>query len=163
MRHAFVLVVAFVAGCGVGHDPAPASFEDDIAALPPDVTRPTRRPAHLAPPPPDTAVTVEQFDTTTQEERVAASQVTVAADNAALGRTVATLGNPAETGFWLETPLVSQVTQGHVVSAATGERVAVELRPIEGPDGAGSRISLAALRLLNVGLAGLHELDVFSG
>jgi len=33
--------------------------------------------------------------------------------------------------------------------------------PITGPDGAGSRISLAALRLLNVGLAGLHELDVF--
>lgn len=106
------------------------------------------------------AVTVEQFDTTTPEERAAA-----AADNSGsqrVGRTVATLGNPADPGFWLETPLVDTVREGRVVAVANGKHVALELRPIDGDPGAGSRISLPALRLLEVGLAGLHEVDVYA-
>jgi hypothetical protein len=75
---------------------------------------------------------------------------------------VATLGNPADPGFWLETPLTDRVRPGRVVAVETGAAVQLELRPIDGPAGAGSRISLAALRLLGVGLAGLHELDVFA-
>jgi hypothetical protein len=39
--------------------------------------------------------------------------------------------------------------------------VRVELRPIEGPATGGSRISLAALRLLGASLAGLPEVEVF--
>jgi len=48
------------------------------------------------------------------------------------------------------------------VAVAGGASVQLELRPIAADPGAGSRISLAALRLLNVGLAGLHELDVYA-
>lgn len=104
------------------------------------------------------AVTVDQFDTTTPEERAAAAG---ASGGAEVGRTVATLGNPADPGFWLETPLVDTVSEGHVKAVANGKSVQLELRPIDGAPGAGSRISLPALRLLEIGLTGLHELDVY--
>jgi hypothetical protein len=61
----------------------------------------------------------------------------------------------------MDTPLVSSVTQGRV-EAANGKSVNLELRPIDGPATAGSRISLPALRLLEVGLAGLHTLTVYA-
>ncbi|HCQ67638.1 MAG TPA: hypothetical protein DIU07_21975, partial [Rhodobacteraceae bacterium] len=108
------------------------------------------------------AVTAEQFDTTTAEQRAAAASG-AAGGEARVGRTVATLGNPADPGFWLETPLVDVVRAGRVVAVTTGKSVQVELRPIAGDPGAGSRISLPALRLLEIGLTGLHELDVFAG
>ena len=133
------------------------------AALAPgaDQIRPKPRPGGVAAPDAD-AVTVDQFDTTTEADRVAATAGANGAE-VRVGRTVAALGNPADPGFWLETPLVGRVRQGRVVSAANGKGVQVELRPIEGDPGAGSRISLPALRLLEVGLTGLHELDVFAG
>jgi hypothetical protein len=54
---------------------------------------------------------------------------------------------------------VSQARPGRL---ALGERsVRVELRPIEGPATGGSRISLAALRLLGASLAGLPKVEVF--
>ncbi|PIE16664.1 MAG: D-galactarate dehydratase [Proteobacteria bacterium] len=122
------------------------------------MARPEARPDN-AEAPPAGANTVEEFDTTTAEERAAATARP--AGGAKLGRSVATLGNPADPGFWLETPLVDAVAPGRVVSVATGKSVQVELRPIDAAAGAGSRISLPALRLLGVGLAGLHEVDVF--
>lgn len=128
---------------------------------PPGMTRPMPRPEAGAVP--AGARTADAFDTTTAAERAAAQAVPAAAPEARLGRTVATLGNPADPGFWLETPLVASVRPGRVVSVATGKAVVLELRPIDGPAGAGSRISLPALRLLGVGLTGLHELDVFAG
>ncbi|MCI2398001.1 D-galactarate dehydratase [Aliiroseovarius subalbicans] len=158
MKHVFVISAALLAGCA--QLPSPDAGAPGADASESALTRPVKRPTEVAAPPAN-AVTVEQFDTTSNEERVAATEVTATGGEVALGRTVATLGNPAEAGFWLETPLVDTVSEGRVVSTATGESVAVELRSIGGPDGAGSRISLAALRLLNVGLAGLHELDVF--
>ena len=96
--------------------------------------------------PPADARTEDAFDTTTDEERAAA---------------VATLGSPTDPGIWMDTPLVSSVTQGRV-EAANGKSVNLELRPIDGPATAGSRISLPALRLLEVGLAGLHTLTVYA-
>ena len=126
---------------------------------PPGMTRPMPRPEAGAVP--AGAQTVDAFDTTTAAERAAAQAAPVAAAAAKLGRTVATLGNPADPGFWLETPLVTRPGPGRVVSVATGKAVALELRPIDAPASAGSRISLPALRLLGVGLTGLHELDVF--
>ncbi len=75
---------------------------------------------------------------------------------------MATLGSPTDPGFWIETPLAKAAGPGRVVSVATGKAVAVELRPIDAPDSAGSRISLPALRLLGLALTGLHELDVFT-
>ena len=107
------------------------------------------------------AVTVDQFDTTTAAERAAAASA--GAGGALLGRTVATLGNPADPGFWLETPLVTTARQGRAVAVGSGKSVQLELRPTGGAEGSGSRISLPALRLLEVGLTGLHELEVYGG
>ncbi len=112
--------------------------------------------------PPETATTAEAFDTSSAEQRAAALATAPAAEQS-LGHSVATLGNPANPGFWLETPLVQVATPGRVVSVESGKSVALELRPLSAPVGSGSLISLAALRLLEVGLTGLHELDVFAG
>lgn len=109
------------------------------------------------------ATTAEQFDTTTVAERKEVSNTTAdVGGEKELGRTIASLGNPAQAGFWLETPLVKKVTDGRVVDAATGKDVLVELRPIDGPDGGGSRISLPAMRVLGAPLTGLPELTVYA-
>lgn len=138
-------------------------LSDEALAPPPGMIRPQPRPEEgVTARPGADAATAEQFDTTTAEQR-AAAQATPAAAEVKLGRTVATLGNPADPGFWIETPLAKVAGPGRVVAVATGQTVALDLRPIDGPASAGSRISLPALRLLGVGLAGLHELDVFAG
>lgn len=158
-RVALLTAMLLLAGCGGGLNLGGPS---SARAPGPDTTRPVYRPAEgAAPPPPANATTAEAFDTTTEEQRAAATEGAEApAAEALLGTTIATLGNPAEAGFWLETPLVDTVTPGRV-EAANGESVLVELRPIDGPADGGSRISLPALRLLNVGLTGLHELKVY--
>lgn len=79
-----------------------------------------------------------------------------------IGTTVASLGDPGEGGFWLKTPLVSQPTPGRVVYVTSGRSVQVELRPIDGPSGGGSQISMAAMRLLDAPLTGLPELVVYN-
>lgn len=102
--------------------------------------------------------TAEALDRTTAQERTAAAQT--GASGPSLGRTVASLGNPAEPGFWLKTPLVSEPGEGRIRDAATGSSVAVVLIPIDGPATAGSRISLSAMRLLGVRLSDLVTVDV---
>lgn len=157
MRHLLLLpLLVLPAACGQ------FGPSDDDLAPPPGMTRPEPRPGSAGAAPAG-ATTADAFDTTTEAERAAARSAPQPASAARLGRTVATLGNPADPGFWIETPLVTSVQPGRVVAVATGEAVAVQLRPIDGPASAGSRISLPALRLLGVGLTGLHELDVFAG
>lgn len=122
--------------------------------------RPAARPVTLqAKVPSQTAHTVEQFDTTTKAQR--ADAVAPSRDARKLGSTVGSLGNPAEPGFWLKTPLVSKASKGRVEYPANGKSVAVDLIPIEGPKTAGSRVSLAALRLLEAPLTGLPALVVY--
>jgi len=134
---------------------------DSVARAPgPDTERPIHRPGAALAAPEKNAVTVEQFDTTSAEDRAAAADAAAAGGEVTLGKTIASLGSPAKPGFWLETPLVDTPSKGRVV-AENGEAVLVDLLPVEGPEGAGSHISLAALRLLGVGLTGLHELTVF--
>jgi len=111
-------------------------------------------------PPPANAASEEAFDTTTQEERQAAAEQP-AAGEALLGTTVASLGDPARPGFWLETPLVDAPAKGRVEYPANGKSAQVDLIPIEGPATAGSRISLAAMRLIEAPLTELPELRVF--
>jgi len=113
-------------------------------------------PELAAPPPPRTARTVEQFDTTTEEQRVAAAAG--APGGTLLGTTVASLGDPSRAGFWIETPLVSVRGTGRLVYPVTGKSADVELIPI---DGGGSRVSLAALRLLEAPLTDLPVLEVY--
>ncbi|GGX56893.1 hypothetical protein GCM10007385_27100 [Tateyamaria omphalii] len=78
-----------------------------------------------------------------------------------LGRTVASLGNAAEPGLWLKTPLVSVEQSGRVYYAETNTTVDVTLIPIDGPRTAGSRLSLQAMQALGAPLTGLPEVDVF--
>lgn len=127
--------------------------------------RPLARPETLntsvsAPPP--AARTVEEFDTTTAEQRSeAVAEAEAAGAETDLGLTIASLGSPSEPGFWLKTPLVSVPAKGRVIYPATGKSVAVELIPIDGPKTAGSRMSLPAMRLIEAPLTELPEVRVF--
>ncbi|MEM7075620.1 MAG: hypothetical protein AAGA28_06875 [Pseudomonadota bacterium] len=148
---------AVLAGCavfeGLGIKPAP----EEVPAPEPDVTA---QPAVLGPP--EGARTAEDFDTTSAAERQDALIDASASDGRRLGRTIASLGDVAEPGIWLKTPLVTRPQRGSVVYAAKGTSVAVDLMPLDAEPGSGSRISLAAMRLLQADLTALPEIDVFT-
>ena len=146
-------LIAAMALAGCGH-----FF--DRAKKPPE-HRPETTGAGMAPP--AGARTADEFDTTTDAERQEAVAPTKVAGEKKLGLTIASLGDPAAPGFWLETPLVTETTQGRVVNPATGASVRVELRPSGGAAGSGSRVSLAAMRLLGAALTDLPELEVYAG
>ncbi|NSX55887.1 hypothetical protein HRQ87_13855 [Sulfitobacter sp. 1151] len=128
--------------------------------------RPQTRPVDLnvpaAPVPSSNARTVDQFDTTTAQDRAkvvaAANQQTA---EQSLGVTIASLGDPSDPGFWLETPLVDKARAGRVLYDVTGKSAVVELRPMDGPKTAGSLLSLAAMRVLEAPLGGLPQIEVF--
>lgn len=162
MRVHFVLFACLLAasGCADRNAMAPATS----STADPDQTRPEARPDQLeaAPPPPSGARTVEEFDTTTNAERNAAATTPEPGAERSLGFTIASLGDVAKPGFWLETPLVKAPVKGRVVFGETGKSAQVDLIPIPAPPGAGSRISLAAMRLLDAPLAALPKLEVFT-
>lgn len=110
-------------------------------------------------PPPVTSSSPEKLDTSTDAEKAEAAAPS--SGGTSLGTTIASLGDPAAAGFWLETPLVKAAVQGRVVDTASGTSAKVELRPIPGEPGSGSRISLAAMRVLGLSLTDLPELEVF--
>jgi hypothetical protein len=111
------------------------------------------------PPPSANARTVEDFDTTTAQDRAAAVSPPSGGERR-LGTTIASLGSPTDPGIWFKTPLVGEVTQGRV--EYNGKSVNVELRPSGGGQGAGSQISLAAMRLIEAPLTGLPEVTVYA-
>ena len=78
-----------------------------------------------------------------------------------LGETLAGLGAPAERGLWLATGLVSAAGPGRVV-AASGQAIAVELRPSGAAPTAGSQISLQAMQALGLPLGDLASLRVYA-
>ncbi|WP_227284089.1 D-galactarate dehydratase [Boseongicola sp. H5] len=78
------------------------------------------------------------------------------------GETIASLGDPSEPGLWLRTPLVSTERQGRITTES-GASVTLRLIPIAGATGAGSRISLEAMRALGVPLTDLVPLTVSLG
>ncbi len=151
------LVLAGCAQIGLPpHQGAPGSGPAPAAAPETAIT-----PAAIAPPPPAAARTVDEFDTTTPEQRAAAAAAGTGGGRL-LGETVAALGDPAEPGFWLVTPLVDAPARGRIVSVETGRAAEVDLRPSGGAAGSGSEVSLAALRLLEVPLTSLPVLRVFA-
>ena len=99
---------------------------------------------------------MEEFDTTTAEERREAAAPSSGGNF--LGEAVATLGDAAAPGFWVETPLVSETATGRLRYPKTGRSVEVELRPA---GGGSTRVSLAAMRLLDAPLTELVTLEVF--
>jgi hypothetical protein len=148
-----LLTGAVVAGCG----------DMSLPGWTPQTLRPAAQPAPEADPgisplPVAGARTPEALDRSTRVER--AQAVSVSDRGRPLGTTIATLGSPTEPGFWLKTPLVTTEQPGVVRSQQTAKRVAVTLVPIAGPATAGSRISLAAMRALELPLTALAELDV---
>lgn len=147
LRLLLLVALALPAGCGrlnlpfLKHrTPAPA------AADAPPPAPPTAPPG---------ARTADALDTTTEAERKAATAAP-AAEGRLLGRTIVSLGNPAEPGFWLRSPLVKAPGKGRAVIDG-GASVQVELRP--GAAGA-SQLSLSAYRALGLGLTDLVEVTV---
>ena len=113
------------------------------------------------PPPPASANTAAEFDTTTAEDRAEAlAPPEPEAEVAALGTTLATLGNPAEPGIWIETGLVTTLTPGRA-EADNGRFVNAELRPSGNAPSSGSEISLPAMQLLGLPLTAIAELTLF--
>tara|TARA_R110002049_G_scaffold23545_2_gene83252 strand:+ start:66767 stop:67264 length:498 start_codon:yes stop_codon:yes gene_type:complete len=142
-------------GLGQARKDAPAA-----PAAPTDASEPmTALTPAAAPVPSSSATTAEALDTTTPEQRAAATRAPSTAGKA-LGKTVVSLGSPTEPGLWLKTPLVRAETAGRVTNPANGKSAAVMLIPIEGPATAGSRMSLAALRLIDASLADLTTVEV---
>ena len=138
MRRVFFLSALVLAGC--------VAQDESIVDAPVDA-------AVAAPAPSSTARSVEDFDTTTAEQREAA--VSSSSGGAFLGTAIVSLGDATQPGFWLETPLVQAVRPGRVTFG--GQSVDVELRP-----GASARASLAVLRLLEAPLADLSEVSVYA-
>lgn len=145
MKHIIVCcaICACLAGCsgfdlGTGSvvsQPAPSVASSEETT---NETRPVARP--------ESAV----------EDSVVAPSAPVIAG--ALGNTVASLGNPAEGGLWLKTPLVKDEQMGQV--AYGGKTVDVTLIPIKGTATAGSRMSLQAFQALGAPLTELLEVSV---
>ena len=156
MRLIFALPLLALAGCST------PSFQGVFGTVtPPPMTAPAPTlDATPPPPPPQNAVTVEQFDTTTQEDRDAAVVTEATAGDQPLGVTIASLGSPAEPGIWLKTPLVAVLTPGRV--EYQDKVINIELRPSGGAVGSGSQISLAAMRLIEAPLTSLPEVTVFA-
>jgi hypothetical protein len=141
--------------------PAAAPIEQTPTISPQARPEPTLDPTP-PPPPPASARTVEQFDTTTAEDRQDALDVVEPAGEVSLGTTNASLGSPTDPGIWLKTPLVSALTAGRVEYPANGNTVNIELRPSGGAAGSASQISLAAMRLLEIPLTELADITVFA-
>lgn len=103
----------------------------------------------------------ETLDKTTQADRDEALDASSLSNEKKLGKTIASLGDVAQQGFWLKTPLVLAESEGRVVWADNGNSVNITLIPLQGESTAGSQISLAAMRTLGIPLTALPELIVF--
>lgn len=97
----------------------------------------------------------ETLDKTTPTEVAAAQRAAPPKGGHDLGQVVASLGSPAEPGFWLRTALVTAPAKGFVTTD-TGATLAVDLIPGAG----GAQMSLAAYRGLGLPLTALPVLTV---
>ncbi|PWK59577.1 D-galactarate dehydratase [Roseicyclus mahoneyensis] len=78
-----------------------------------------------------------------------------------MGFTVASLGDAATPGLWIETPLVTSEQPGRVVSE-NGMQLFLTLRPSGGARNSGSRLSLQAFQELGIPLTALPTVTVIS-
>ena len=127
--------------------------------LPPEALVETIEPVGIAaldaPAPPPEARRTNEFDTTTQAQRLAALEPEE--EGVLIGQAVLTLGDPGRAGFWVETEFVSKPGQGRVELDGGEKGVDVALLPTSGS----GRISLAALRLLEVPLTAFVKVNIF--
>ncbi len=158
MRAIPVLACLMLAACADGagglfggrgsNAPPPSAAEPPAGAL---------DPAQTAPPPPPGARTADALDTTTPEQRAAATEAPAAESARELGKVAVSLGAPTDPGFWLRSKLVGVPTPGRVLTA-DGKTVKVDLLPGEGA----AQLSLAAFRALELNLTALPEVTVFA-
>lgn len=160
MRSGLLLLCVCVAGCAQVQAPLDALFKRSETPAQPVGEPLSAIPADVASPVAATGQPPDALDTTTDTERAAAERQT--GQGRALGTTVAALGDPARPGFWIETPLVSIETKGRVSYAGAGTTANVTLLPLDAPQTAGSRLSLAAMRVLEAPLTDLVEVEVFA-
>ncbi len=160
-RFTYLVVLGALAACA--QVPKESSAPSGALAPDADQVRPVLRPAGLGRVVPKAAKTAEDFDVTTAQERAEAAAVPVEGGEKRLGLSVASLGDPTQAGFWIKTPLVDAPGKGRVVYPGNGKSVQVDLIPIEGAETAGSRLSLAAFRIIEAPLTELPEVEVFSG
>ena len=151
MRHKYLSIIGFgiLIGCSAVKapaPPAPAAAKQSAAVTPEILGTGTPTPAN-------------QLDVATDSERAAAADTAQNSAGTLLGVTVAALGNPAQTGFWLKTALVDVETKGGISSAATSTTVNLTLIPLEAASG--SQLSLSAMRMLDVPLTALVEVRVY--
>ncbi len=157
-RFVLILALCFLVACGQNSAPSERPTEPVSRD---DVVRPKLRPAGLGRVVPKDASTAEQFDVTTDAERRDAAQAPSGAQERLLGHTIASLGDPTQAGFWIKTSLATAQRTGRVVFPGNGRSAKLELLPIAGSDSSGSRMSLAAFRLLGAPLTGLPEIEVY--
>jgi hypothetical protein len=158
-----LILLMLLSGCGAINLPNPFSGGRDDAAEA-EAAASEVAPEEEAAPEPIVAIrpsanarTAAQLDTTTEADKAAALAVAPApALEQSLGQVSVALGNVTEPGFWLRSGLVSERTQGRVVTTL-GESLQVDLLPGEGA----AQLSLAAFRALNLPLTGLPEVTVF--
>ncbi|WP_226341220.1 D-galactarate dehydratase [Gemmobacter serpentinus] len=154
---ALIVTGLLLAGCGgyfpIGNNRVP----DSGAPAPAAPSAPVATPELSAPAPKAGARTADALDTTTPEQRAAATASPAPAAQAALGKVTVGLGDPTASGFWLKTGLVKTVTPG-LIKTAGGQTVQVELQPGEGA----AQLSLAAFRALGLSLTDLPEVEVFA-
>jgi predicted small lipoprotein YifL len=141
-------LVLSLAGCGGGFRPLGFLQRD--------------RAGSAVPPPP--SVVEDEAEETAEDGATPEAPVTEVAPTATgtLGTTIATLGDPARPGLWLETPLVTVEAPGQIETEG-GDSLDVTLIPSGGLPGSGSRISLAAMQALGLGLTDLVTLTVSTG
>jgi len=97
--------------------------------------------------------------TSTTEQQAARA---TASTGRSLGATVVSLGLLDETGFWLQTPLVTSETAGRVSYGFTGKSANVQLIPNGAAPGSGSQMSIATMQLLGIAITDLVEVQVFT-
>jgi len=143
----FALLLPFLlAACADGLRLTKPNAEAPVAATAPDdVIRPPDRPGD----------TVEMAAV---EDTAVVPSASGPAESGDLGVTVASLGNAAEPGMWLKTPLVKVDGPGTV--AYNGQTAEANLIPIGGPATSGSRASLQLMQALGAPLTGLPEFRV---
>ncbi|WP_168771020.1 hypothetical protein [Palleronia sediminis] len=161
----FLLAALSVAGCAqMRGDMAPQGAEATAPGAAPHApgAAPSGAPAEIAavvsaPEPPAAARTAADFDTVTDAQKAAATAAPTGGEER-LGEVVASLGDPTEPGLWLKTGLVTEPTSGRVEVVGSGASGVVELRPDPGD---GAQLSIAAMRLLNLGLTDLPTIAVY--
>lgn len=164
---------AALAGCGPGGvfpgpdsgetgEPAPAPFDVAQVAGPaqPGDPRPRPRPGAEGTAPAPVPAPAPAPAPSPAPTPVPAAGPAPTGVGGALGVTVATLDATLD-GLTLATPLVTAQARGRVVTES-GAALQVQLVPSGGPETAGSRLSLAAMRALGLPLTALARLTVFS-